>query len=289
MPPGTVVGYTVEAVRDDGTSIVFPQNPADPEYQLFVGPAIAIWCDPMDKDPMWNQTGNYGIEWNWGQPTGGGGDPHAAHTGLNVVGTQVGGNGLYDGATSTWIETPSLDVSAYAQVHLQYWRWLTVEDRAYDAAGISVNGQVAWQNLMTPQKTINHIDREWRFQDVDLTPYISDGTAQVRWTLDTDSSNQFGGWNLDDVCIVALIKYPLCGDGIVDPGEQCDDGNTTSGDGCSKSCIDEPEAGGGGCSAGGSSGWLVCFAALARARGRRGRSRRECRSTCAVRADRHRS
>src|SRR5262252_4052633 len=27
-----------------------------------------------------------------------------------------------------------------------------------------------------------------------------------------------------------------CGNGIVDPGEQCDDGNTVSGDGCRQDC-----------------------------------------------------
>jgi len=279
MPPGTVVGYTVEALRDDGTSIVFPQNAADPEYQLFAGPAIPIYCQSMDTDPMWDQTGNYGTEWSWAAPDGMGGDPGAAHTGTNVLGTTVGSDGLYPNLTSTWIETPTLDVSAYAHVHLQYWRWLTVEDRSYDKAAIEVDGHLAWENAISPQKTLAHTDREWRFHDVDLTPYVGDGTAQVRWTLDTDASNAFGGWNLDDVCLVALIKYPLCGDGIVDPGEQCDDGNTTSGDGCSKACIDEPEAGGGGCNAGGASGWLLCCAALARARGRRNRSRRECRST----------
>ncbi len=29
---------------------------------------------------------------------------------------------------------------------------------------------------------------------------------------------------------------PRCGDGILDPGEACDDGNTTSGDGCASDC-----------------------------------------------------
>jgi len=28
-----------------------------------------------------------------------------------------------------------------------------------------------------------------------------------------------------------------CGDGTLDPGEQCDDGNTTNGDGCSSECV----------------------------------------------------
>lgn len=38
-----------------------------------------------------------------------------------------------------------------------------------------------------------------------------------------------------------------CGDGISDPlaGEQCDDGNTIDGDGCSSSCLIEPMCGDG--------------------------------------------
>jgi cysteine-rich repeat protein len=291
LPPGTLVGYTVEAERDDGTSIIFPQNPGDPEYQLFIGPTIPIWCEPMDHDPLWTQDGNYPMEWNWGMPTGAGADPTGAHTGDNAFGTQVGGNGQYRASTATWAETPAIDTSVYASVHLQYWRWLTIEDRTYDAATIAVNGQPAWQNPISPQATLNTTDREWRFQDIDLTPYITDGTAQVRWSLTSDSSNQYGGWTLDDVCIVALAKNPLCGDGVLDDGEQCDDGNTTSGDGCSTACIDEPTAGGGGCNAGGGAGWLSVLlgAVAARGRGRRGRSRRGCRSTSAGRADRRRS
>jgi len=35
---------------------------------------------------------------------------------------------------------------------------------------------------------------------------------------------------------------PLCGNGVIDPGEQCDDGNTVSGDGCSSTCTTEGSA-----------------------------------------------
>ena len=31
----------------------------------------------------------------------------------------------------------------------------------------------------------------------------------------------------------------MCGDGVLDPGEACDDGNETDGDGCSAACVDE--------------------------------------------------
>ena len=36
-----------------------------------------------------------------------------------------------------------------------------------------------------------------------------------------------------------------CGDGVVEGSEQCDDGNTTSGDGCSATCTSEPVCGNG--------------------------------------------
>ena len=40
----------------------------------------------------------------------------------------------------------------------------------------------------------------------------------------------------------------VCGNGVLDPGEECDDGNNTDGDGCSAECQDEEE--GEGCTPG---------------------------------------
>lgn len=37
-----------------------------------------------------------------------------------------------------------------------------------------------------------------------------------------------------DQCL--CVYQPICGNGIVDPGEQCDDGNTTNTDQCTNSC-----------------------------------------------------
>ena len=38
-------------------------------------------------------------------------------------------------------------------------------------------------------------------------------------------------------CVGGVCVGSLCGNGDVDPGEQCDDGNTTSGDGCRNDCL----------------------------------------------------
>lgn len=46
--------------------------------------------------------------------------------------------------------------------------------------------------------------------------------------------------------ICSSISAPVCGNGVVEFGEQCDDGNTTAGDGCSFSCQLEGAACGNG-------------------------------------------
>ena len=40
----------------------------------------------------------------------------------------------------------------------------------------------------------------------------------------------------DDAC---SIPEPVCGNGIEEEGEECDDSNTTDGDGCSAVCVVE--------------------------------------------------
>ena len=43
-------------------------------------------------------------------------------------------------------------------------------------------------------------------------------------------------------CLVGLAPYEaVCGNGIIDDDEKCDDGNTAVGDGCSDQCVTEEE------------------------------------------------
>lgn len=42
-------------------------------------------------------------------------------------------------------------------------------------------------------------------------------------------------------CSATCTHFPTCGNGAQDPGEQCDDGNLIDGDGCDKTCRDEPK------------------------------------------------
>ncbi len=265
QPDGTTISYSVDVTYDDGHVQEFPNNPADPRYQLFVGNAVPIYCESFDTDPEWQQTTNLTRpEWQWGVPVAGknGSDPDTAFTGTNVFGTDLTGSGLYRSDLTVSTTTPVIDVRRYQRVHLQYWRWLSVEDAVFDQATISANGMEVWRNAKSMNGTLDHVDREWRFHDLDVTSSIDnyDQMLQVSWGLTSDYAKELGGWTLDDVCVVGLIKLSACGDGAVDIGEQCDDGNTVTGDGCDDICQDEIFAGGGGCCDAGSatpSYWLA--------------------------------
>jgi cysteine-rich repeat protein len=249
QPDGTIVLYSVDVTYDDGRVQMFPNNPADPRYQLFIGNAVPIYCESFNTDPAWPQTSNMGPEWQWGPPAIGlaGGDPAVAFTGTNVLGTDLSADGAYRPDLVISTTMPAVTSRTYELFHLQYWRWLTVEDATFDQATIRANNIEIWRNAKAISGTLDHVDREWRFHDIDITPYVVDGTVELQWTLSSDFGKELGGWTLDDVCIVGLQKIPTCGDGEVDTKEQCDDGNTTDDDGCNHACIDEITAGGGGC------------------------------------------
>ncbi len=242
QPDHTVVNYTVMAFLDDDSSVARPQNIADPEYQLFTGTTAEIWCERFDAAPAWTSTGDN--VWEWAPPGRfpASGDPLVAYSGTHVFGTDLEGDGRYGNATMTSITTPAIDVSSYDRVRLQFRRWLVVEDGTYDRATIVVNGTPVWMNA-SDNGVLEHVDREWRFHDLDVTPQAGTGAIQIAWEIASDTSRELGGWTLDDVCLVGTGKRAVCGDGILDEGELCDGGNLEESDGCTDACTPETETG----------------------------------------------
>jgi cysteine-rich repeat protein len=143
-----------------------------------------------------------------------------------------------------------VDVTGRSEVRLRYRRWLTVEDGFFDTAAIYADDELVWRNHAGEDQGAgtHHVDAEWRYHDVDLSAQAADGAVQVAFELAPDGGNQWGGWTLDDVCVmVRAFPGEICGDGAIGGGESCDDGNTVDGDGCSSVCIDEYVPPEGGC------------------------------------------
>ncbi|MEL6181477.1 MAG: DUF4215 domain-containing protein, partial [Myxococcota bacterium] len=294
IPPqaeGAVVQYSV-VLNALGSLRTYPDNQADPLYEFYVGDVQPIYCTSFDEDP---ETGGWehGLargeasegadDWQWGTPGGRGLDPVEAYSPPHLFGNDIGPdenwNGVYQADKINFARSPVIDTQGFRRVRLQYMRWLTVEDATYDTASIYANDSLVWQNASSQPGDIHHIDREWRFHDVDLTDVIGDeGTVQIMYEIASDGGLELGGWNLDDVCIVGIqtlcgdglldpgeacddgaansdqdpgacrttCQPAICGDGILDPGEACDDGNGTPGDGCSSTCMSEEGEGTGG-------------------------------------------
>jgi cysteine-rich repeat protein len=312
--PGDVVLYRVNVDLALGASLSFPDNPADPMYQMFVGEVVPIYCTDFETDPEadgWThglsagEPGEGADDWQWGEPRGDSlnGDPSEAFSGNRVFGNDLGGgdyNGNYQPDKTNYAETPEIDVSQYGHVRLHQRRWLQVEDGFFDQANIYVNDQLAWTNFASEDDNdgVHHRDREWRFQDIEVTPFVTDGTVKIRYEIVSDQGLELGGWTLDDVCVVAYEGMPpgACGDGTIDVGEGCDDGNTSDGDGCSATCQPDtaPGAEGGdtvvedgcACSAPGAGGGSSRTGALALclALGIAGARRRRSQPVCAGRS-----
>jgi len=241
QPDDTVLEYQVLSTLLDESQVSFPVNLADPWYQLYHGPVTPLYCTGFE--------GAADIEgwtlmngWEQGTPTGKGGDPGAAFSGTEVAGVNL--DGTYSPGNTGTLTGPVISTEGFAKVRLQYRRWLGVEDAFFDQATIRINGLTAWQNFNSDQgdsSNIQHTDLEWRFHDIDITPGIMDGAVQVAFRLKADEGLEMAGWNVDELCVVGVTPSaaPGCGDGVLGGGEDCDDGNTVDGDGCSASCEDE--------------------------------------------------
>ena len=211
---GTQLRYSL-TVKGTGGKAHFPQNIADSEYRAFVGDVTPLYCSDFEQgagDWTLGEIGGKAADFVWGSPNGAGGDPEAAYSGQYVIGTMLQNDGLYRKHRTSFAEGPVVDLGEHKHVRLQLMRWLTVEDGYFDQARILLNGQPVWANAGTDQNdgTYTHQDLEWRFEDIDLSNFTAGGnhTAQVRFELASDGLTQLGGWNLDDVCIVAWEPPP---------------------------------------------------------------------------------
>jgi uncharacterized protein (TIGR03382 family) len=236
--PGTVLQYRVHLNYSNGAEGPLPDNFVDPWYEMFIGEVVPLKC----LGEQWTTTlGGTGNNWIVGPLDGdsAGADPP---TGFDD-GTHLYQVGAYSPGSNTTISFDAVDTLGYANVRLQYYRWLTVEDGFFDRATILADSVPVWTNYASAEQTgasFAHIDKEWRFHDVDLSAHVADGVVEVAFSLASDQGLEFGGWTAGAMCIVAFDDgLVTCGNGVVDGSEGCDDGNLVPGDGCSASCTVE--------------------------------------------------
>ncbi len=187
---------------------------------LHVDSATLVYMWTMDSDPGWDTAG----QWAWGQPTGNGGqygnpDPTSGYTGPNVYGYNLNGD-YANSLPETHLTSTAIDCANLADVRLEFWRWLGVEQPLYDHAYVRVsNNGTSWTTLW--DNAVEITDNAWTKVELDLSA-VADGqeTVYLRWTMGTtDTAWQYCGWNLDDIAIWAaqtLTPGDMDCDGDVD-------------------------------------------------------------------------
>jgi len=83
------------------------------------------------------------------------------------------------------------------------------------------------------------VSGSWGQSQVNLAGLAFAGdTVQFRFDFGVDGCNGVIGWYVDDFEVYSCSdeEPPICGDGKLDLGEMCDDGNSDDGDGCSSVC-----------------------------------------------------
>lgn len=172
---------------------------------------VALWA-PLDTNPGWTMTG----DWEFGPPTGkgstSGADPTAAYSGTNVYGNDLSVDGNYPNSISNYIltTTPFSLANLSAPVTLSFYKWLNIESSTYDKARVDVWNGTSWSTIWQHSGSTSTTS-SWTKVQYDLSAYAGQTNVQIRWTLDTDSSVVYGGWNIDDIRVVGTDLVTTCG------------------------------------------------------------------------------
>ncbi len=166
-----------------------------------------VWDFELD-DGGFTQTGDV---WEWGAPTSG---PGAAHSGMNLWGTVLGGN--YPSNGNATLDLPPITIAAdrpYAV--LSFWHWYNMENR-YDGGNVKVStdGGATFQ-VVTPARGYDDVARSgnkgipgepcftnskeyWQEDVFDLSAFAGQSVI-IRFHFGSDGSVTRSGWYIDDV------------------------------------------------------------------------------------------
>ncbi len=220
QPMGTFIEYWMSVENTDGPDAVGPTGGEITPYTVFVGDVLEVYCDDFESDDggythalISGEDVEGADDWQWGAPLGEGADettdvgadPREAFSGSYVWGNDLGEdnfNGQYQNEKNNRLTSVEVQLSHYADVFLSYQRWLGVEDGIFDKASILADDEIVWDNWSGSGEE-NHIDTVWMSHAVPLGDSVADGSVQIAWDLVSDQALAFGGWTIDDVCLLA--------------------------------------------------------------------------------------
>ena len=170
-----------------------------------------IFQDGFETDTGWTH-GGIKDDWQRGDPVAksqyyGEPDPENAYLGDDVYGNDIGNgswNGRYAKNANNWTISPAIDCTNAINVKLVFQRWLNVEQPIYDRAFIEVSGSGGdgpWTQIW--QNSVEITDVSWHEMEFDISSIADEQSdVRIRFSLDTDNSWHYAGWNIDELQII---------------------------------------------------------------------------------------
>src|SRR5262249_4947669 len=114
LSPQDSVFYKARIDFADGSTLVLADNMADRYYQLYQGPVVKLYCTDFETVDPFSEGWTSGIDgstitnWQWGVPTVGATDPHAAFSGTHIMAQVLDGD--YSPKQRSWVKLPPVDI-----------------------------------------------------------------------------------------------------------------------------------------------------------------------------------
>ncbi len=211
MDAGTIVQYYLLASSAEGTEVALPAGGPIAPYTFYVGGLDEVYCELFDDgdadythELLDGEDREGADDWIFGAPEGYSSDPSDTFTGRRIWGNDLGGgqfNGDYQASIVNRLSSVPIELGGGGEVIVQYRRWLNVEDGIYDQASVYANDSVVWENHGTSDRNgEEHTeDLEWMLHT--LRVEADSDTLTLGWEIASDGGLEFGGWNVDDVCV----------------------------------------------------------------------------------------
>jgi hypothetical protein len=202
------VRYWLAAADSAGDRRFSPSGAPVAVHEFWVGERTTLHAEGFESGaPGWTHGGT-NDDWQVATPAGLAEDPASAYAGTRSAGTDLTGLGAnagrYEDGSDTWFESPAVNCSLTTGVRLSFARRMAIERSnggSWDVARVLVNGTSVWES----PSAANLVETAWQVQNLDVSA-LADGrsSVRVRFTLHSDGSVNFGGWNLDDVQLTGI-------------------------------------------------------------------------------------
>ncbi|MCP4705841.1 MAG: Zn-dependent exopeptidase M28 [candidate division Zixibacteria bacterium] len=210
------------SAEESGGEIFNEPDPLEPFGIEIATEMASIFFDDMESDMGWTFSTT---KWARGKPLGGGGslgapDPFGAYNSESCLGYYLFGD-YNNNISEEYATSPSIDCSEYTNVYLKYKRWLGVGDPASDHARVEVsqdgtNWNIIWENSKL------YFGGYWADDLIDITSVAAEQSdVYIRFVMgSTNASDQYCGWNIDDLELFSYncVSSWICGDVDGTPG-----------------------------------------------------------------------